>query len=215
VTLDLIVIALAIALEPLPLTAYILVLSAANGKWNGAGFLAGWLASLVGVVTLTLLVTGGEPLRPDTVPSQAALVIRLLLGAWLVRIAWSRHRTSGQRQHSAPRWMSMMDRLNFGYAALLAFLLQPWGLVAAGAATVTEADLSQAGSVAAMVGFCLLGTSTYLAMEVHVIVAPEASRARLKNLQTWIDTHRDQTIVALSLIVGFWLIAKSSYLLAT
>jgi threonine/homoserine/homoserine lactone efflux protein len=215
VTLDLFLIALAVALEPLPLTAFILVLSAAGGRWNGAGFVTGWLVSLVGVVTLTLLVTGGEPLRPDTVPSQAALVIRVLIGAWLLRVAWTRHRTSGRRPRSTPRWMSMMDRLNFGYAALLAFLLQPWGLVAAGAATVTEADLSETGTVATMVGFCLLGSLSYIAMEVYVIVAPDASRARLKNLQTWIDTHRDQTIVALSLIVGFWLIAKSSYLLAT
>jgi hypothetical protein len=213
VTLDLVLLALAIAVDPLPLTAFILVLSATGGTWKGAGFLLGWVLSLIGVVVLTLLLTGGQPLRAGTVPSQAALVTRILVGAWLLRVAWSRHRASG-RPRATPRWISSVDRLKFASAAVLAFLLQPWGLVAAGAATLTQADLSDAGSLLAIGVFCVLATLPYLAMELYVMLAPEASRSRLKNLRTWIDAHRDQTVVTLSLIIGFWLIARSSYLLA-
>lgn len=212
-TLDLVLIGLAVALDPLPLTAFILVLSSPRGTWKGAGFLAGWVVSFVGVVLLTLLLTGGQPLRAGTVPSQAALAIRILVGAWLLRVAWSRHRTSG-RPRPTPRWMSKMDRLNVASAAALAFLLQPWGLIAAGAATLTEADLDEAGSVLMIVIYCLLATLSYIAMEVYVISAPEASRVRLKNLRSWMDGHRDPTVVGASLILGFWLIGKSVYLLA-
>jgi hypothetical protein len=212
-TLDLVLIALAIALDPLPLTAFILVLSTPDGTRKGVGFLTGWLISLVGVVVLTVVLTGGQPPRADTIPSQAALAVRILVGTWLLLVARSRHRTRGRPQ-PAPRWMSKVDRLNFASAALLAFLLQPWGLIAAGAATLTQTDLADAGSLLAIIAFCLLSTLTSLGMEVYVILAPETCRERLKNLRSWIDAHRDPTIVALSLILGIWLIAKSASLLA-
>ena len=210
---DLVLIALAVALDPLPLSAFILVLSAPGGTRKGAGFLSGWLISLVGVVVLTLVLTGGQPLRPNTAPSEAGLVTRILIGGWLLVVAWSRHRTRG-RPRPTPRWMSMVDRLNFASAAAFAFLLQPWGLIAAGAATLTQADLSEPGTVLAIVVFCLLSTMTYLVMEVYVIVSPDVSRSRLNKLRVSIDAHRDQAIITLSLIVGLWLIAKGSYLLA-
>ena len=212
-TFDLILIALAVSLYPLPLTAFILVLSAPGGTRKGAGFLAGWLASLIGVVVLTLLLTGGQPPREHTAPSQAALVVRILVGVGLLIIAWSRHRTRG-RPRPTPRWLSKMDRLNIGSAAVLAFLLQPWGLIAAGAATVTQADLSDGAVVVAIVVFCLLATLSYLVMQAYAIAAPDASRKRLNNLRDWIDAHRDPAIIALSVIVGAWLIGKSIYLLA-
>ena len=42
--LDLLLIGLGIALEPFPLTAFILVLSAERGTWKGLAFVLGWLA---------------------------------------------------------------------------------------------------------------------------------------------------------------------------
>ena len=34
-------------------------------------------------------------------------------------------------------------------------------------------------------------------------------------MRKWIDTHTDQVIIVVSLVLGFWLIGKSAYLLAT
>ena len=45
-TIDLILIGLAITLEPIPLTAFILVLASKNGTKKGAAFIFGWLVSL-------------------------------------------------------------------------------------------------------------------------------------------------------------------------
>ena len=42
--LNLLLIGLAITLEPFPLTAFILVLSAEKGIWKGLAFILGWLA---------------------------------------------------------------------------------------------------------------------------------------------------------------------------
>src|SRR5690348_2062980 len=84
VALDLIIIGLAIALEPLTLVAFILILSAEKGTRKGLAFILGWMACLVAVIAAILLVTGGKPPAPHTAPSTAALVVKAFLGAVLI-----------------------------------------------------------------------------------------------------------------------------------
>ena len=45
--------------------------------------------------------------------------------------------------------------------------------------------------------------------------SPGQSRALLARFRTWIDTRTDQVIIAGSLILGFWLVQKSIYLIVT
>jgi threonine/homoserine/homoserine lactone efflux protein len=66
--LNLVLIGLAIALDPLPLTAFTLVLPSERGVRKGAAFVFGWLVSLAIVVTITVVATGNNPPRPSTVP---------------------------------------------------------------------------------------------------------------------------------------------------
>ena len=60
-TLNLILIGLAIALDPLPLTAFMVVLPSKRGVRKGAASVLGWLVSLAIVVTVTVLATGNKP----------------------------------------------------------------------------------------------------------------------------------------------------------
>src|SRR3974390_3391718 len=88
--LDLFLIGLVVALEPIPLSAMILLLAAERGLLKGLGFTLGWLATLVGIVALTVLVTGGKPLIPESKPSTAELAVKLLIGTVLVFIGYRR-----------------------------------------------------------------------------------------------------------------------------
>ena len=56
-------------------------------------------------------------------------------------------------------------------------------------------------------------TLRYLGLESYAGSRPGQSQASLARFRTWIDSHTDQLIVVGSLIVGFWLIAKSIYLI--
>ena len=101
--LNLVLIGLAITLDPLPLTAFIVVLPSKRGVRKGAAFVFGWLLSLAVVVTVTVLATGNDPPKPSTAPSLAALAAKverlgrtgirpelarahLLYGEWLRRV---------------------------------------------------------------------------------------------------------------------------------
>ena len=143
VVLDLLLIGLAITLEPFPVTAFILILSAEQGTRKGLAFILGWLACIVVVVAAVVLVTGGKPPAPSTAPSTAALVVKLAIGIVLIGFAVRQRRRMG-RPRKPPTWMARLDRLSPWAAAGLAAFLQPWTLVAAGAATVTQAKLSSA-----------------------------------------------------------------------
>ena len=92
---------------------------------------------------------------------------------------------------------------------------QPWTLIGAGAATVVEAKLSSWESFLALFGFCVLGSASYLAMEIYAGFWPGQSQAFLARFRTWMETRTDQVIILGSLILGFWLIANSIYLIVT
>jgi threonine/homoserine/homoserine lactone efflux protein len=215
--LDLLLIGLVIGLEPIPLTAFILVLASRNGVRKGAGFIFGWLASLAIVIAVTVLVTGNKPPKPNTAPSLAALAVKILIGAVLLFIAVRRWRKMSQPKppKKTPKWQTGIDNMSPWFAMGLAPLTQPWGLVAAGVATIVEAKLSTWQDYLALIGFCLIATGTYLALEIYAGFKPEQTQAFLARTRTWIDTHTDQVIVIASLVLGFWLIGDSIYLVIT
>ena len=215
--LNLILIGLAVTLDPLPLTAFLVVLPSERGLRKGAAFVFGWLVSLAAVVTITVLATGNNPPKPATVPSLAALAVKTALGAVLVLIAVRRIRASSRPKppKKPPKWQEHVDSMSPWFALGLAPALQPWGLIGAGAATVVEAKLSSWESFLALFGFCLLASASYLFMEIYTVFRPGQSQALLARFRTWIDTHTDQVIISGSLIVGFWLIGNSLYLILT
>ncbi len=215
--LDLVLIGLAIAFDPLPLTAFIVVLPSKRGVRNGAAFLFGWLVSLAIVVTVTVLATGNNPPKPNTVPSLGSLAAKIAIGTVLVLIAIRQRRRMGRPKppKKPPKWQEHVDNMSPWFALGLAPTLQPWALIAAGAATVLEAKLSSWESFLALLGFCVLGSASYLAMVIYAVVRPGQSQALLTKFRTWIDTHTDQVIIIGSLILGFWLIADAIYLVVT
>jgi hypothetical protein len=218
--LDLFLIGLVVTLEPIPLTAMILLLAAERGLLKGLGFTLGWLATLVLIVALTVVVTGGKPLLPKTSPSTGELVVKLLIGAVLVLVGYrrwvARGRTwrvsppaDGAPARKQPKWMAGIDRINPLAAAGLGFLLQPWVLVAAGVATVTQAQLKSAAEYLAVFAFCLVCTASYLTLEIYAALRPTTVTAKLNALLEWITTHTDQVIVLLSLGIGIYLVGES------
>jgi threonine/homoserine/homoserine lactone efflux protein len=212
--LDLLLIAIAITLEPFPLSAFVLILGADRGPIKGLAFILGWLACLVAVIAAVVAATGGNPPAENTVPSDAALAVKLAAGLVLVLLAWRQWRRMGSPRQP-PAWMARLDRLSLGAAAGLAAFLQPWTLVAAGAATIVEASLSTAGDWLTLVVYCLLATSSYLYLELYAVFSPAAASSRLQQLRSWLDTHMDQVIVVIFLLLGFWLAGKSIYLLVS
>ena len=216
-TLDLILIGLAIAFDPIPLTTFMIVLPSRRGVRKGAAFVFGWLVSLAVVVTATVLATGNNPPRPHTSPASTALAIRIAIGVVLVAAAirqWRRMRRP-KKPKKPPKWQEHVDHMSLWFAMGLAPVVQPWVLIGAGAATVVEARLSNWASDLTLAAFCVLASASYLGLEIYAAFWTGQSQASLARFRTWIDSHTDQLIIVGSLILGFWLIGKSIYLIVS
>ena len=216
-TLDLVLIAVAIAFDPIPLTTFMIVLPSKRGARKGAAFVFGWLVSLAIVVAVTVLATGNNPPRPHTSPATTALAVRIAIGVVLVAAAireWRRMRRP-KKPKKPPKWQEHVDHMSGWFAMGLAPVVQPWVLIGAGAATVVEAKLSNWASDLTLAAFCILASASYLGLEIYAGFWPAQSQAFLVRFRTWLDTHTDQVIIAGSLLLGFWLIAKSIYLIIT
>jgi hypothetical protein len=215
--IDLFLIGLVVTLEPIPLTAMILLLAAERGLMKGLGYVLGWLGTLVAIVAVVVVATSGKPLIPKSSPSTAALAVKLAAGVILVGIAARRRaRLSGssvapKKQKKEPKWMARIDGVNPLTAAGLAFLLQPWVLVAAGLSTIVDAKLNSVGEYIVVFAFCVWCSASYLVLETYAALRPEVVQSRLQAILKWINTHRDQAIVILSLALGLYLMAKALY----
>ena len=215
--LTLVLIGLAVALDPLPLTAFLIVLPSKRGVVKGAAFVFGWLVSLAAVVAATVLATSNTPPKPDTAPSYGALAVRIAIGVILVAVAirqWRRMRRP-KKPKKPPRWQEHVDHMSWWFAAGLAPVVQPWVLIGAGTATIVEAKVSSWESYLALALFCLLASASYLALEVYAGFWTSRSQPLLARFRTWMDTHTDQLIIVGSLVLGFWLIGKRIYLVVT
>ena len=209
---DLVLIALGIALQPFRLSAFLLILSTKDGTKKGAGFILGWLTSLVLVIAVVVLITGGRPVRLRTVPSTVALIIKLALGIALIVVAAVQWR---QRNHAVrtPGWVARLDTMSPWAAAVIAAIMQPWTLVAAAAVTAAQARLAGVGGYLALASFCLLATSSFIVLELYAVLAPAAG-TQLAALRTWLDTHGKQVLIIVCLLLGVWLAGQSIRLLA-
>ena len=215
--LNLVLIGLAVALDPLPLTAFLIVLPSRRGAVKGAAFIFGWLLSLAVVVAITVLATGDNPPKPSTAPTLASLAVKIVLGAVLVVIAVRhiRARNKPKPPKKPPKWQEHVDGMSPWFALALAPTLQPWVLIGAVAATVVQAKLSSWESFLALFLYCVLASSTYLTMELYAVFRPSQSQALMGRFRTWISDHTDQVIIVGSLLIGFWLIGDSIYLIVT
>ena len=215
--LQLTLIGLAITLEPIPFTAFALLLASERGTHKAAFFIAGWILSLAAVIALTLAATGNNPPASNTAPSVAALAVRIAIGVVLLAIAARRRRTMGRpkKEKARRKWQTSVDTMSPWFAFLLAPLVQPWGLIAAGAAVIVDAKVGSWQSALAFAYFLVLSVGTYLAVEFYALARPERTRELITSVRAWIAGHTDQVIIIISLVLGLWLVVDSAYLLAT
>jgi Sap, sulfolipid-1-addressing protein len=214
VVADLVLLGLGIALQPFRLSAFIVILSTEGGTRKGRGFVLGWLACLVLVIAVVVAITGGRPVRFDTLPATVVQIAKLALGVALIVIAAVQSRTRA-RPRILTILLTRLDTMSPWTAAVIAAIVQPWTLVAAAAVTASQARLSAAGDCLALVSFCLLATSSFAVLELYAVREPAAASIRLAALRAWLDTHGNQVIIIVCAVLGLWLTGQGIYTLIT
>lgn len=212
---DILPLALAVAISPIPIIATILMLMSPRPKQLGLSFLGGWVGGITVAVVVFTLLGGIIPERQAGGSQPVVGTIQLTLGALLLLLAlkqW-RGRPAPGEEPELPKWMATIDTMKPGGAAVLAFLLSavnPKNLlvaVAAGAA-IGHAQLGVGPTITVIVIFVVIAAITVAAPVVLYLAAPGKAAGVLDGVRTWLVANNAAIMAVLLLVIGAQLLGK-------
>ncbi len=203
------ILTLVIALEPIPVLAGVLLLTAERGRPKAIAFGVGWAFALVVVAVLTAII-GGEVSTPSgSTSSKASAVLDILLGLAAVVIAF---RTRAQAKAGAdagtPGWMKTLDTMKPRAAFLLGCFLPPYVIAAAVTNQIIRLDLSTQERVVAVMLFAIVGSLGVLIPILVTVVRPSQSEAILASWRAWLQANWHAVLFWMLLVIGIYLAVK-------
>lgn len=210
---DVLPLGLGIAISPIPIIATILMLLSPQAKKTSIGFMLGWVTGViiaVGIFTsVSALFTGDEPNA-----SPVSGIIKIILGVLLLVLAAKKWRGITQSDHEPelPKWMSALDTMSAGRAALLAFALAAVNpknlLLSVSAGVIIGAAPSTDTKVVAAIVFVALAISTVASPVIAYLLAAEKLAKPLEHLRVWLVHNNAAVMVVLLTVLGISVIGK-------
>jgi threonine/homoserine/homoserine lactone efflux protein len=204
---DLLPVALAVALSPVPIIAIIVVLGTARARTNGPAFSVGWVAGLTSVIAVVLLITDGVDDSDGTSDTVVDVVRVAVGGAFLVMAvrAWQGRPRPGEAA-PVPGWVATLDEVSPGRAAALGVLLSAanpknLALTSAAAATITDAGLETTETVLVAAIYVAIGSVFVVGATLsQVLGGDRATRPLAATKEFMLQNNAVITMVVLVLV---------------
>ena len=197
---------LAMALQPLPVLAVVLLLSAERGLAKAWAFLFGEFLVMFAIAAATIVLHGQTSRHSASGPASWVTLAAgpVLFGAgavWALRL----------RQGIAPKrpaWMAKLDRMQPWPAFLLGMFLPTYLIAVAVGAHIVGIHPGTAEAVAGVIVFLVVGMSTVYTPVLLAQFLPERSEPVRARLRAWLERYWIGVAHALLLVVGALLLAK-------
>jgi hypothetical protein len=198
----------AMALQPLPPLATVVLLSVERGIRKAWAFFLGELIVMLGIGAVTVALQLGtsrhSASRPMALITLVAGIVLFLLGAWF---AVRSRRIVDAKQ---PSWLARLDRMEPWPAFLLGMFLPTYLIAVAAGAHIVGTHPGTAQAVAGMLLFLAVGTSTVYGPIVLAQVAPSRSGPARARLRDWLVLNWRVVGGVLLLVVGAFLVGKAA-----
>lgn len=212
---NLLPLALAVSLSPIPIIATVLMLLAPRAKLNSVIFLIGWIVAIIVVTSVFTLVATTFEMSDSDDPNPTAGVIRILLGVGLLALSyrkWTSKPTPGD-DIPLPTWMSSIERSTPGRSLATGLLLAGVNpknllLIAGAAVSIGTGGLSTQETIATIAIFTFLASFTVLLPVVAYAFFHERMDAPLISVRDWLVRNDSLLMGLLLLIFGFVLIGN-------
>src|SRR6478609_9048626 len=227
------VLALTAAITPFGLIAFSLLLATPRGTKNGVAFILGWITTVVAIDIVCLVLGNAAEVDSGGAPGDVTLGIMIGLGSVLLML-WVRRRirrdlgvpaevaqseleqleqfeapaTEAPPAKPPPAWQRRIGSIGVVGAFVLGGALQPWPIMIAGGAEIAQVHIPTAEAVLVIVLFAVSSAVGIIVLEVLAIRSPGSAAARLEQIRTYVDTHRDSVVNWALLIGGLWLIGR-------
>ncbi len=212
---DILAPAVGVAISPVPIIAVVLMLFTKRAKSNSLAFLLGWVLGLTIVGVIVLYIAGTQDLSPDSGPSTAASMIKLLLGLLLLFLAikqWKKRPKAGE-EPDMPKWMKTIDSFTPVKASGLALLLSGANpknltLTLAAALSIAQANLSSLYSLILLGVFVAIGSITIAIPGLTYLIRGNKAAKTLNNIKEWLIHNNATVMFVLLLILGVDLVGR-------
>jgi threonine/homoserine/homoserine lactone efflux protein len=208
--------AVAVAIFPVPIIAVVLLLGSERGRTKGAAFVLAWCVGLAAVGAIALLVAGGLDASDDGEPATWANVVLLVLGVVLLVYAvkqW-RGRPRAGEESPTPGWMRTVDDftpLQAGGAGFALTALNPKNvlLTAAAATEIAEVGLSGGEQAVVLLAFVAIASVGVLAPVGAALVLGDRSQEPLETLRGWMARNNTVIMAVLFVLIGAKLVGDA------
>jgi threonine/homoserine/homoserine lactone efflux protein len=213
---DVLPLAVAVAIFPVPVIAVVLVLGSERGTAKGLAFVLGWCVGLTAVGGIVLAFAGVADASDEGEPATWVNVLLLGLGLLLLVAAvgqW-RRRPSGDEETPTPGWMRTIDEFTIAKAGGAGFALSALNpknvlLTVAAAAEIAEVGLPAGRQAAVLLGFVLVASAGVLTPLVLALALGDQSRELLERLRGWMAHYNAVIMGLLFLLIGAKLIGDA------
>jgi hypothetical protein len=213
--LEVLPIAVAIAVSPIPIAAVILMLLSDHGTPNAVAFLVGWAVALVAIAGGVALLGIERPAADGDAPA-ALTAGRLAVAALLVAAAahrW-RRRNRPRPDDEEPRLLRASRSLRPPATVALGFTLIALnpkdGLLSVAAGAELAADSpALADATLAVAAFALVASATIIAPIIATVLLGPRAPAILERSRLALERHGDAAVAAVLLVLGLYVAAEA------
>lgn len=205
--LTLALLAFFLAVQPWSVLAAILLVTSADGVKKESAYVAGWLAALTVVATVTVVFYPGvqDNSSASTTQSAVTLATGLILGGLLLR-RWQRPQDPGTA--SQPSWMGRLDTMSRPAAFGLGAFLPTYAAVVAAVSQMLSSGLTQGWLIVAA-ALWVLTASAGVASPLYVLVTDRSNApATYQRWRAWIVANSRAIMYAVGGLVSAVLVVK-------
>ena len=202
---ELLPVAAAVALSPIPIIAIVIVLGTDRARSNGPAFVAGWILGLAALTSVVVSFANGVNADGST----AAGVARVAVGLGCFALATKKWRARPRPGETSdmPGWMATLDKVHPRRAFVLGVALsganpKNVALTAKAAATITDMDLTPADTRAAVTIFVAMGSITVLGAVIAHAVGGDRSRTALDSVKAFMVANNNVIVMLILVLIG-------------
>jgi len=213
---DVLPLAVAIAIFPVPIIAAVLLVGSDRGRTKGAAFVVAWGAGLAAVGAIVLWLADEADASSDGEPATWASVLLLVLGLVLLAYAvkqW-RGRPRAGAESPTPGWMRTVDAFTPVKAAGAGFALSGLNpknilLTAAAAVEIAEVGVSAGEQIGVLAVFVLIASVGVLTPVALSLALGDRSREPLDRIRGWMARNNAVILAVLFLVIGAKLVGDA------
>lgn len=208
--------AIAITISPVPVIAVILLLFTERPKPNAAAFVVGFFIGVAAVLGILIAIASSQDLSDSgSTASTASFWIKILLG---VLLAFASYRQLQQRpqpgeEPAQPKWMAGISSFTTAKSFVTGLVIgavnpKNIAMSIAAAVTISAAALSTGDEIATVVIYTLIASLGVAAPLAVAIAMGARSTAVLDKWKTWLSQNNAVVMAVLFFIFAAVLIGK-------